>query len=58
MANKKFTELSSIDSSTIAGADVFAVTDISANESKKITLTNLQSSNEQYWICSIFKQST
>ena len=44
MANKKFTELASINSTTIVATDVFAVTDISDNQSKKITLADLRSS--------------
>ena len=44
MANKKFTELASINSTTIVATDVFAVTDISDNQSKKITLADLSSS--------------
>ena len=44
MSNKKFTELTSIDNTTIVSTDVFAVTDVSANESKKVTLAALQSS--------------
>lgn len=44
MSNKKFTELTEINSTLISASDVFAVTDVDANESKKITLANLRAS--------------
>lgn len=41
MSNKRIIELTAIDSANLAAGDVFAVTDISAQETKKVTATNM-----------------